>query len=114
MQQDPTASTRDNDQGTGPDPAVNTPPGHSDAAARLALDRAHDAALNANGAELRRSLEEAHAILAVSRPPLASQLATALTDLDNGALAELETLLETVRSELRAGDEPGARPIGLL
>ena len=70
--------------------------------AKQALDRAHTAALQANGAELRRSLQEARDCLADSNPDCAAKLDTALADLGSGALAELDQLLESVRRDLAA------------
>ena len=70
--------------------------------ARAVLDTAHQAALSANGAELRRCLQEGRDLLRECMPQAADQLDRALTDLDTGALAELELLLEDVRRQLAA------------
>jgi hypothetical protein len=68
--------------------------------ARLALDRAHDAARSANGSSLRRSINEAVTYLDGQAPESVSLLKKALDDLDSGALMELDQLLEQVRRQL--------------
>jgi hypothetical protein len=71
--------------------------------ASAALDRAHLAAAAANGAELRRALEaaadalDAAAAQAAGLSDSAAKVRAALTDLDRGALVELELLLEQAR-----------------
>lgn len=69
-------------------------------AAIAALDRAHLAARDAIGAELRRALEEARDALQGTTTAGANRLTKALADFDSGSLAELELLLESVRREL--------------
>lgn len=73
---------------------------HLQSDAVAALDRAHVAARDANGADLRRALEEARDVLQTTLPSGAERLSHALADLDNGALAEAENLLEAVRRDL--------------
>lgn len=80
--------------------------------AQLALDRVHRAALAANAGELRRGLTLAIAALreagSAGLGPEADQaigaaqaaLASAQTDLDGGALVEMEKLIEAARSDL--------------
>lgn len=66
--------------------------------ARIVLQRAHVAARDANAADLRRALEEACALM--QDEPCAADLHRALADLDSGALAEMEALIEKVRRDL--------------
>lgn len=80
--------------------------------AQLALDRVHRAALAANAGELRRGLDLAVAALreagssglgAAAEQEIGTvqaDLETARTDLDSGALVEMEKLIETARSRL--------------
>jgi len=80
--------------------------------AQLALDRVHRAALAANAGEIRRGLDLAIAALreaaAAGLGDVADQaigsvqanLEVARTDLDGGALVEMEKLIETARSSL--------------
>lgn len=80
--------------------------------AQLALDRVHRAALAANAGELRRGLELAITALreagSAGLGPEADQaigaaqatLESARTDLDGGALVEMEKLVEAARSDL--------------
>ena len=77
--------------------------------ARLELDRAHRAALTMEAGEVRRGLELALAALreaASAGTPdyeaLAGRLATALSDLDSGSLAEMTHIIETARKEIGA------------
>ena len=70
------------------------------AEARLVLDRAHAAARDADGAGLRRALEEASGLLRGLMPQMEERLARALRDLDSGALVEMESLIEEARREL--------------
>ncbi len=73
-------------------------------AAVAALDRAHLAAAAADGGKLRRALEDAadslDALPAFTGP--AGKVRAALADLDSGALAELEVLLEEARKSVAA------------
>jgi hypothetical protein len=87
-------------------------------AAESALERAHEAALEANGCELRQGLEDALTGLA-DASPLSPNRKTlerlrrserltrqALTDFDAGKLVELVVLLETARKEISCYDLP--------
>ncbi len=80
--------------------------------ARSALERVHRAALAANAGEIRRGLDlavtslqgagsaglgaDADQVIGTVR----ATLETARTDLDGGALVEMEKLIETARSSL--------------
>ncbi len=85
---------------------------HQDAlieTARSELDRAHRAAISLEAGEVRRGLQLALTALRTAAQPgsehyaaLASRLETALTDLDEGALAEMGQIIETVRKEIEA------------
>ena len=80
--------------------------------AQLALDRVHRAALAANAGEIRRGLDLAIAALREAASAglgdaadqaigtVQAKLETARTDLDRGALVEMEKLIETARSSL--------------
>jgi len=80
--------------------------------AQLALDRVHRAALAANAGELRRGLDLAIAALREARSAglgdaaeqaigtVQADLEVARTDLDGGALVEMEKLIETARNSL--------------
>ncbi len=80
--------------------------------AQLALDRVHRAAVTAQAGELRRGLDlAATALQQAGSAGLGTEadqaigtvratLETARADLDNGALVEMEKLIETARSEL--------------
>ncbi len=79
--------------------------------AREELTRAHRAAAATEAGEMRRGLTLGLAALreaAAVEPPLADlsgladDVATALADLDNGKLAEMEQLVESVRTRLDA------------
>ncbi len=79
--------------------------------AGLQLDRAHLAATNMAGGEVRRGLDLALAALRdaarmetddVSLNGIISRLEEAMADLDSGKLAEMERLIENARTELRA------------
>jgi hypothetical protein len=69
---------------------------------RQLLDRAHSDALNAYASDLRLTLEEARDLLQGLNPDLAARLTKALVDFNSGALAEMESLLESVRKDLEA------------
>ena len=80
-------------------------------AARSAIERAHEAALEMRGAELRQGLEDALSALADAAPlapdPAAARLRRvaelvrrAIDDLEKERLAELGNLVEEVRREL--------------
>ena len=71
--------------------------------ARSELDRAHRGVLAMDASEVRRGLELALAALsdATGAPTeSAGKLSQALMDLDTGALAEMDTLIEEVRKLL--------------
>ena len=80
--------------------------------AQLALDRVHRAALAANAGEIRRGLDLAVTALQEAGSAgldadmdqaigtLRATLEAARTDLDGGALVEMEKLIETARSSL--------------
>ena len=80
--------------------------------ATTALDRAHRGALVMDASEVRRGLELALAALSDAAAAVAtgsapqpfaessSKLTKALADLDQGALAEMEILIEEVRTSL--------------
>ena len=80
--------------------------------AQLALDRAHRAAIAADGGELRRGLDLAVAALGSAGSAglgteaegeigtVLATLQTARADLDSGALVEMEKLIETARGSL--------------
>ncbi|HJS88117.1 MAG TPA: hypothetical protein VJ779_21915 [Acetobacteraceae bacterium] len=81
-------------------------------AAQSAVERAHEAALDMRGAELRQGLEDALSALADAEPlapdpaaasrlrELAELVRRALDDFDKGKLAELGKLVEDARKEL--------------
>lgn len=70
----------------------------------LALDRAHRAARDLNGGELRRALEEAREVLdGAGVSGTAEKVAQALADLDEGPLDRAELLIEQARAELAPG-----------
>jgi hypothetical protein len=81
-------------------------------AAQSAIERAHEAALEMRGAELRQGLEDALSALADAEPlapdsgaearqrGVAELVRRALDDFDKGKLAELGNLVEDVRKEL--------------
>lgn len=73
-------------------------------AGRLALDRAHRAARDLDGGELRRALEEACDALAgaSNADEIATKVKQALADLDEGPLDRAESLIEQARAELAA------------
>ncbi len=85
---------------------------HQDAlleTARLELDRAHRAAIALEAGEVRRGLELALTAFRSAGEadseryaPLASQIETALTDLNAGSLADMERIIEAVRKEIEA------------
>ena len=80
--------------------------------AQLALDRVHRAALAANAGEIRRGLDLAVTALQEAGSAglgadtdqaigtVCATLKAAQTDLDGGALVEMEKLIETARSSL--------------
>ena len=80
--------------------------------AQLALDRVHRAAIAANAGELRRGLDLAVTALREAGSAglgtdadqaigtVRATLEAARTDLDSGALVEMEKLIETARSSL--------------
>ena len=80
--------------------------------AQLALDRAHRAALAANAGEIRRGLDLADTALQGAGSAglgtdadqvigtVRATLEAARTDLDSGALVEMEKLIETARGSL--------------
>lgn len=73
--------------------------------ARVALERAHRAAIAMDGSALRRALEEVRDVLAAvpddSQVQAAGdKVAQALGDLDGGALDHMERLLEQARTDL--------------
>lgn len=80
--------------------------------AQLALDRVHRAALAANAGELRRGLDLAITALREAESAglgapadqvigtVQAKLEAARTDLNGGALVEMEKLVETARSSL--------------
>jgi hypothetical protein len=80
--------------------------------AQLALDRVHRAALAANAGEIRRGLDLAVTALQEAGSAgldadtdqaigtVRATLEAARTDLDGGALVEMEKLIETARSSL--------------
>lgn len=82
--------------------------------AQLALDRVHRAALAANAGEIRRGLDLAITALRDAASAglgaaadeaigaVQAKLEAARTDLDAGALMEMEKLIETARSSLAA------------
>lgn len=82
------------------DPDPDAAPGSRHARARLVLDRAHVAARDADGAGLRRALQEAAELLRDTESGIESRLTRALRDLDSGALMEMEALIEEARREL--------------
>ncbi|MGI4942996.1 MAG: hypothetical protein ACRYHQ_20925, partial [Janthinobacterium lividum] len=65
-----------------PDDSTRDDPTAVPGDATLALDRAHAAALAANGADLRHALEQARDLLRGPRPSAAERLDRALADLD--------------------------------
>jgi hypothetical protein len=81
-------------------------------AAQSAIERAHEAALEMRGAELRQGLEDALSALADAEPlapdsgaatrlrGVVELVRRALDDFDSGKLAELGNLVEDVRKEL--------------
>jgi hypothetical protein len=71
-------------------------------AARLALHRAHRAAADLDGGELRRALEEAHELLAAgsAEAGVTDKVVRALALLETGPLDEAERLVEEARTEL--------------
>ena len=81
-------------------------------AAESAIERAHEAALEMRGADLRQGLEDALAALGDAEPlapdaavaarlrSVAERVRRALGDFDEGKLAELGVLVESVRKEL--------------
>lgn len=81
-------------------------------AAESAIERAHEAALDMRGAELRQGLEDTLSALADAEPlapdpaiaarlrGVAERVRQALGDLDEGRLAELGALVENARKEL--------------
>ena len=81
-------------------------------AARSAIERAHEAALEMRGAELRQGLEDALSALADAEPlapdpaaaaqvrEVAELLRRAIDDLEKERLAELGNLVEEVRKQL--------------
>jgi len=81
-------------------------------AARSAIERAHEAALEMRGAELRQGLEDALSALADAGPlapdpaaaaqvrEVAELLRRAIDDLEKERLAELGNLVEEVRKQL--------------
>jgi hypothetical protein len=87
-------------------------------AAESAIDRAHEAAADACGRELRQGLEDALQALADSIPLAPDPKTTArlqraqrairqaLEDFDKGALAELGALLEQARVDICSYDLP--------
>ena len=69
--------------------------------ARSELTRAHRAAVNMDAAEMRRGLELAHTALRdAEMHEFAAKVASALEQLEAGTLAEMERLIETVRTDL--------------
>ena len=69
--------------------------------AQTELDRAHRAAMNMDGAEMRRGLQVAlTALQDAGEHSLAARVETALADLDNGALSEMALIIEGVRTDL--------------
>ncbi len=91
---------------------MTTDPHHHDAlieTARLELDRAHRAAIAMQAGEVRRGLELAFAALREAAEggvepydALAGRIATALGDLDTGALTEMTQIIETARKQIEA------------
>jgi hypothetical protein len=89
-------------------------------AAESAIERAHEAAREMRGAELRQGLEDALSALADARPlapdvksatrlqRVAERISRAVGDLDGGKLAELGNLLEGARRDLLHYDLPGS------
>ena len=77
--------------------------------ARAELDRAHRGALELDGAEMRRGLTLAlEALQQAGRTDAAAHVQTALSDLDTGALADMEAAIERMRTGLAAEPGPSA------
>ena len=82
--------------------------------AQLALDSVHRAALAADAGNLRRGLDMADALLQQSAQSglgenadaavaaVRADIATALADLESGALTSMEPLIEAARTKLMA------------
>ena len=68
--------------------------------AKSELERAHRAALTMEAGEMRRALQIAVTALHDAGVGSASKLDQALADLDAGKLVEMESLIESVRTEL--------------
>lgn len=88
-------------------------------AAESAIERAHEAARDMRGAELRQGLEDALSALADAEPRapdpktaerlqrVGETIRQALLDFDRGKLAELGILLENARKKLLSYELPG-------